>query len=148
MSTANICMCGYGIYVGWFSPTLVLVYQSNETQSPLLSGELSTADASWIGSVLCLGTAAGTLIFGYLANYTGTKDSLSYCSFLLMVNFRFTISDIKTGPIFWWNNFNNFPDNFTNFQISDFWVKLVNFGENWRNWWIYFIKKISAHTHI
>lgn len=78
-------MCGYGLYVGWLSPTLVLVYKVAENTT-LESGELSIEDESWIGSVLSLGTVLGTLIFGSLANCIGTKLSLLLSSFLFMVS--------------------------------------------------------------
>lgn len=79
-------MCGYGIFVGWLSPTLILTYK-NENATTLVTGNLTTEDESWVGSVLSLGTVLGTLIFGSLANCIGTKLSLLLSSVLSIVRF-------------------------------------------------------------
>lgn len=75
-------MMGYGVYVGWFSPFLLTLKGED---SPLKE-KLSTSDESWIGSLLTVGTATGTLIFGKLGDHFGAKSSLVSCSFLFVVN--------------------------------------------------------------
>ena len=66
----NLLALGYGTIVGWTSPFLP-VLQSNE--SPLKTGPITLDEASWIGSLLCIGAIIGTLLFGWISERFGTK---------------------------------------------------------------------------
>lgn len=77
-STANLIIVSYGICVGWISPSLLIL--RSEQLTPLLSGSVTTEESSWIGSILCFGAILGSIFFGCLANYIGTKNAVLCCS--------------------------------------------------------------------
>lgn len=70
---ANLTILTYGIGVGWPSATLPLLMSS---ESPLPSGPISLFEASWIGSIICIGGALGTIIYGWVAEVVGRKFSM------------------------------------------------------------------------
>lgn len=76
-------MLGYGLYIGWFSPFTMILKKVDQTPFP---EPLSVVDESWIGSIICLGTAFGTLTFGYLGEHIGARSSLISSSILFVVN--------------------------------------------------------------
>lgn len=43
--------------------------------SPLTAGSITSEEASWIGSLLCLGAIFSTIVYGYLADLIGRKKS-------------------------------------------------------------------------
>lgn len=55
---------------GWPSASL-LHLQSDE--SPLDSGPLSLDEASWVGSLLCVGAVCGNIAFGLITERLGQK---------------------------------------------------------------------------
>ncbi|CAD7088664.1 unnamed protein product [Hermetia illucens] len=75
---ANIIAIAHGAGIAWLSPTLLLL-QSEDT--PLASGALDVNEASWLGSLLCVGGFAGNLGFGFIANRWGRKRALSLIAF-------------------------------------------------------------------
>ncbi|XP_062545777.1 facilitated trehalose transporter Tret1-like [Armigeres subalbatus] len=66
----NIITISHGAAIGWVSPFLPYL-QSNETH--LTSGSVSIEQASWIGSLLCIGGMIGAPTFGLLADRFGKK---------------------------------------------------------------------------
>lgn len=64
----------YGISVGWASSSLVLLQSKG---SPLNTGALSLWQASWIGSILCVGGAIGQIFFSCIADRFGRKPGLA-----------------------------------------------------------------------
>lgn len=80
---ANLVGIGTGCAVGWLSPSLPILLSID---SPLASGTITQTDASWIGAMIPFGGFFGTLIFGSLAYYIGSKHSLVYCTIPLIVS--------------------------------------------------------------
>lgn len=70
---ANLLCLVYGISVGWPSASLPLL-QSEWT--PLLTGPLTKFEASCVGSILCVGGALGTGIYGWLSERYGRKPAI------------------------------------------------------------------------
>lgn len=64
----------YGIAVGWPSKNLVIL---QSLESPLQTGPLTISEASWIGSILCIGGALGSVSFGWLADVIGRKHAVT-----------------------------------------------------------------------
>ncbi|CAD7088659.1 unnamed protein product [Hermetia illucens] len=69
----NIIMFSHGNAIGWLAPTLPTL-QSED--SPLTTGPITIEEASWIGSIICVGGVTGSLTFGLLVNRIGCKLSL------------------------------------------------------------------------
>lgn len=69
---ANIISFSYGTSVGWTSPFLPVLLSDD---SPLPSGSITSEEASWIGSLLCLGAIVGTISVGFLADLIGRKKT-------------------------------------------------------------------------
>lgn len=72
-SSGNVVVLCHGCVVGWISPSLPILLSND---SPLASGPLTKTEAGWIGSVIPCGAFLGTMLFGILANYIGSKNSL------------------------------------------------------------------------
>ncbi|XP_036675117.3 facilitated trehalose transporter Tret1 [Drosophila suzukii] len=67
--TVHIMTLTHGIAVGWLSPSLRLL---GSDESPL--GEpLTIVEASWVGSLIGLGSLTGNIIFGLLLDRLGRK---------------------------------------------------------------------------
>ncbi|XP_055375842.1 uncharacterized protein LOC129608384 [Condylostylus longicornis] len=69
----NILSMSYGAFCGWPSSSF-LVLQSKD--SPLDGGPMTDEQASWVGSLLCVGGFVGNYLFGWLANFYGRKISM------------------------------------------------------------------------
>ncbi|XP_017119967.1 facilitated trehalose transporter Tret1 [Drosophila elegans] len=67
--TVHIMTLTHGIGVGWLSPTLRLL---GSDKSPL-GDPLTITQASWIGSLIGLGSLTGNIIFGLLLDRLGRK---------------------------------------------------------------------------
>ncbi|KAI8045069.1 facilitated trehalose transporter Tret1 [Drosophila gunungcola] len=67
--TVHIMTLTHGIGVGWMSPTLRLL---GSDKSPL-GDPLTITQASWIGSLIGLGSLTGNIIFGLLLDRLGRK---------------------------------------------------------------------------
>ncbi|XP_062551190.1 facilitated trehalose transporter Tret1-like [Armigeres subalbatus] len=70
----NLINFAHGATLGWLSPFLPLL-QSED--SPLDTGPVTVEQASWIGSILCLGGIAGATIYGSLTTRLGVKRCIS-----------------------------------------------------------------------
>ncbi|XP_068153067.1 facilitated trehalose transporter Tret1-like [Drosophila tropicalis] len=66
-----------GIGIGWLSPTLTLLSSENNP----FGDALTVVQASWVGSVIGLGSLVGDLIFGLLIDRLGRK----ICLFVLAI---------------------------------------------------------------
>lgn len=82
LSLANIIILGQGCSIGWTSPSLPIL-QSN--RSPLTNGALSTAEASWVGSMSSIGAALGTIFFGLITQRIGSKNAMILCAIPLTI---------------------------------------------------------------
>ncbi|XP_062707192.1 facilitated trehalose transporter Tret1-like [Aedes albopictus] len=69
----NIITISHGAAIGWVSPFLPYLQSS---ESHLTSGSVSIEQASWIGSLLCIGGMIGAPLFGLLADRFGKKLGL------------------------------------------------------------------------
>ncbi|XP_062541701.1 uncharacterized protein LOC134209707 [Armigeres subalbatus] len=69
----NIITISHGAALGWVSPFLPYL-QSSETH--LTSGAVTIEQASWIGSLLCIGGFIGAPTYGFLADRFGKKRGL------------------------------------------------------------------------
>lgn len=54
--------------------------------SPLAEGKVTIEEAGWIGSLFPLSAVFGTLTFGFLSNYIGSKRALLLCCIPVSVN--------------------------------------------------------------
>lgn len=82
----------YGMAVGWPSASLPLL-KSHE--SPLPEGPLTLLQASWIGSILCIGGATGQMFFGWLADRFGRKPGIMFSFVPMVVSKFFSYLDIS-----------------------------------------------------
>lgn len=97
----NIITISHGAAVGWVSPFLPYL-QSSETH--LTSGPVSIEQASWIGSLLCIGGLIGAPLFGLLADRFGKKVGLQlivlpHVAFWLCILFGRSVYFIYLGRI-------------------------------------------------
>lgn len=99
-STANISCLAQGFAVGWTSPTIPLLLSD---ASPFASGPVSTETAAWIGSVLALGGALGTLLFGFCSNFIGSKRALLLSALPSMVKAFLVSQNVFDGEFALWN---------------------------------------------
>ncbi|XP_065084159.1 facilitated trehalose transporter Tret1-like [Ochlerotatus camptorhynchus] len=97
----NIITISHGAAIGWVSPFLPYL-QSSETH--LTSGAVSIEQASWIGSLLCIGGLIGAPSFGLLADRFGKKVGLQlivlpHVAFWLCILFGQNVYFIYLGRI-------------------------------------------------
>ncbi|XP_017473364.1 PREDICTED: facilitated trehalose transporter Tret1 [Rhagoletis zephyria] len=69
----NIITISYGGFCGWPSASF-LQLQSDE--SPLETGPMSNSDTGWVGSMVCVGGALGTMFCSWFADRYGRKKCL------------------------------------------------------------------------
>ncbi|CAD7088661.1 unnamed protein product [Hermetia illucens] len=69
----NIITFSQGHGIAWCAPSLPLLQSEN---SPLISGPITVEEASWIGSMVCIGGVIGSFLFGVLADQVGRKKAL------------------------------------------------------------------------
>lgn len=81
--TVNLATIGFGIFEGWSSPSMILL---TSVDTPLPSGEISLADASWVASLHGLGCLFGNIIFGWIINKFGRRLPLILLAFPLAVS--------------------------------------------------------------
>lgn len=89
---ANLIVFIYGIAVGWPSASLPLL-QSNQT--PLPSGPITLLEASTIGSILCIGGAVGTVLYGWFAEAFGRKWAMMSTFFPSIVSSNLTFRSMQ-----------------------------------------------------
>lgn len=70
--TANSIFLDQGCIIGWISPAIPKLLSP---ETPLLSGPLTQEQSSWIGSINCLGSSVGYIIFGILTHLIGCKQA-------------------------------------------------------------------------
>lgn len=70
---ANIITISYGGFSGWPSASF-LQLQSND--SPLATGPMSSSDVGWVGSMVCVGGALGTIFCSWFADRYGRKKCM------------------------------------------------------------------------
>lgn len=63
----------FGLVVGWSSSTLVKL---QGPYTPLQSGPLTVDEASWTSSIMCIGGALATIIYGWSSEKFGRRASL------------------------------------------------------------------------
>ncbi|XP_059617699.1 uncharacterized protein LOC132262445 [Phlebotomus argentipes] len=69
----NIISLAHGSTVGWLSPFLPILLSE---ESPLITGQISIDEASWIGALLCVGGIIGCAVYGSLATRCGRKTTI------------------------------------------------------------------------
>ncbi|CAD7088651.1 unnamed protein product [Hermetia illucens] len=84
----NLLTICYGAFVGWSSAAFLL-FQSED--SPLDGGPLSTAEVSWVGSILCVGGLLGTFLFGWMSDRFGRKKSLLFAVIPQLLSWLFIV---------------------------------------------------------
>lgn len=67
--TISILLYSHGVGLGWLSPTLSIL----QSESSPLDFPVSVDEASWIGSLLGLGSLCGNIVIGCLQNIIGRK---------------------------------------------------------------------------
>lgn len=70
---ANLATLIYGLSIGWLSPNLELLLTP---ATPLNSGQITVAEAGWIGSIGTVGCVLAVLICGWVAEIAGRKAAL------------------------------------------------------------------------
>lgn len=85
MFLVNLLSFATGDLYGWTSPALPRLDGSVDPLNNPLGEPLTSEEASWIASLLSLGCAVGSVIFGVVCNKIGPKKSLMICSVPLAV---------------------------------------------------------------
>lgn len=75
---ANWIVLSYGCIVGWLSPALPILLSSD---TPLLTGPITSEQLSWISSMSSCGALVGTFIFGVLTASMGSKRAMTLLAF-------------------------------------------------------------------
>lgn len=91
----------YGCIIGWVSSALA---QLMSVDSPLASGPITVEEASWIGSIICLGSLLGILSFGYVCAIIGSKRAMSFIAipailYWLMIIFGRTVANLFVARV-------------------------------------------------
>ncbi|XP_012287765.1 facilitated trehalose transporter Tret1 [Orussus abietinus] len=79
-ATGNMCVVAGGAMMGWTSPILPKLVSSEVAADNPFGRPISDEEASWIGSLVPLGTVFGAIIAGYLAERLGRKKTLLLCT--------------------------------------------------------------------
>lgn len=95
--SANMITLAYGCISGWASPAISRLMSDD---SPLQGGPISVEEASWVGSIICIGALLGTFSFGYITAMIGSMRSMCLIAIPALVcvhryNLKY-IYDIKT----------------------------------------------------
>ncbi|XP_004530296.1 facilitated trehalose transporter Tret1 [Ceratitis capitata] len=70
---ANIITISYGGFCGWPSASFL---QLQSKDSPLETGPMSSSDVGWVGSMVCVGGALGTMFCSWFADRFGRKKCM------------------------------------------------------------------------
>ncbi|XP_055296009.1 facilitated trehalose transporter Tret1-like [Sitodiplosis mosellana] len=76
----------YGCNMGFLSPALPVLLSNN---TPLASGPLTYTELSWIGSIISIGAVAGTFITGLLSILYGSKRTIVFLAFPVIISWLF-----------------------------------------------------------
>lgn len=87
-TSANLLVLGSGAGLAWFTMSLPLLQSYN---TPIESGPLTTAELSWAGSLILLGSLFGNLCFGSIVRIFGSKNSTLLLGIPQAVNTYFII---------------------------------------------------------
>lgn len=68
----------YGCVVGWLSPSLPILLS---TDTPLVTGPITSEQLSWISSMSSAGGLFGTFVFGVLSALMGAKRSIALLAY-------------------------------------------------------------------
>lgn len=69
----NLATFGWGLTVAWSSPSLPFLMSE---ESPLDSGPVTKEQATWIGSIVCIGGAIGAFFYGLAVERFGRKPTM------------------------------------------------------------------------
>ncbi|XP_031619137.1 facilitated trehalose transporter Tret1-like [Contarinia nasturtii] len=72
---ANTVLVAHGSISGWLSPALDVLLSDD---TPLIDGEISNEELSWLGSISSLGSIVGTFIFSILSSLLGCKRAMIF----------------------------------------------------------------------
>lgn len=75
---ANIISLSHGCVIAWTSP--ILPYLKSE-DTHFKAGPITLEEASWIGSIICIGGLIGNFGFGYLSEKLGRKKAIILLAF-------------------------------------------------------------------
>lgn len=75
MISANLIMFSHGCTVGWVSPALLYLMSDD---SPLKTGSITIEQASWIGSINCIGALFGIFSIGIFTSFMGCKRAMAF----------------------------------------------------------------------
>lgn len=81
--TNLLMMVTFGCACGWPSPSIFLLL-SDET--PLPSGKITFEEASWVASMMSIGSLIGNVVNGYLTNKYGRKMVLIFIAIPTIVS--------------------------------------------------------------
>lgn len=70
---ANMITFSFGSFIGWVASAIAHLMSA---ESSLGSGPITVEEASWIGSIICLGGILGAFLFGCVCAITGSKRAL------------------------------------------------------------------------
>ncbi|XP_072766862.1 facilitated trehalose transporter Tret1-like isoform X2 [Anoplolepis gracilipes] len=76
-AAGNLGMLTVGQYFGWASPSLPVLIQRKDETYPV---RLTTEEASWVSSLLIIGTMAGCIICAFLVNVIGRKNTMLFAA--------------------------------------------------------------------
>ncbi|XP_072743399.1 facilitated trehalose transporter Tret1-like [Anoplolepis gracilipes] len=79
----NLIMLTFGQYFGWSSPSLPVLMQGKDETYPV---RLTTEEASWITSILSLGTVASCIISAFIVNVFGRKNTMLFGAVLSIIS--------------------------------------------------------------
>lgn len=99
---ANVITFAYGCIIGWVSSAIA---QLMSTESPLDSGPITVEEASWIGSIICLGSLLGIFSYGYVCAVIGSKRAMCLIAIpailhWLMIIFGRDVANLYIARIF------------------------------------------------
>lgn len=68
-------MLSIGQFLGWPSPSLPKLMEDNDAKHSI---HLTTDEASWVASINTIGSIAGAIIYGFIVNLIGRKNTMLF----------------------------------------------------------------------
>ncbi|EFN64053.1 Sugar transporter ERD6 [Camponotus floridanus] len=96
-ATGNLGMLSVGQFLGWSSPPLATLMQGKDEKYPM---HLIPEEASWVASLLTLGSVAGAIICAVIVNIFGRKNTMLFIavpSIISWLMIAFATSSTVTG---------------------------------------------------